>query len=135
LTLNKTYAILFLVILFKIKQKNIVNMLSNFTNATVIFLSLITASGVFVHDTRIDKVAATAATLPSALLSYESNDKLTNVSSDSHVSTERSSLAQAVRDLQSTMPRIQPRTEDKKHLMQVRIMRGHHPFDGYHLPQ
>jgi hypothetical protein len=133
LTFNKPYAIFALVII--LKTKNIVHMISNFTNAIVVFFSLITASSVFVHDARMDKVAATAATLPSSLVSYDPGSKLTSQTNDSHVSTERSSLSQAVRDLQSAMPRIQPRMEDKKHLMQVHVMRGHHPFDGYHLPQ
>lgn len=108
-------------------------MLANILNSVAIVMSLVTASGVFLHDTRIDKAATTAMTNPAIVLNdATSTDKLINW--DAHASEERSSFSQAVRDLQSTTPRIQPRSDSKKHLLQNRVMRGHHPFDNYNLP-
>lgn len=104
-------------------------MLSNPIN--IIIISLITAAGV-VHDMRIDRVAAIA--LPTTVISSQPGDRLGGPEINTHVA-ERSSIAQAIRDLEVATPRIQPRTEDKKHLLQARVVRGHHAFDHYYLPE
>ena len=101
---------------------------------TTIFVSISTATGVFVHDTHIDKAAATALTAP-AVMAYEANTKQMSLIPDLHTHSERGSLSQAVHDLKTQNPRIQPRaTEDKKHLLQKRVAKGHHAFDNYSLP-
>lgn len=107
-------------------------MISNFINIAAVAISLVTASGIFLHDTRIDKAATTAITIPSEIAAEATtNDKL---NWDAHTHVERQVFSQTVRDLQGSNPRIQPRTDDKKHLLQNRVMRGHHPFDNYNLP-
>lgn len=104
-------------------------------NPTVtILVSAATATGVFVHDTRIDKAAMTAVSAPAVMAAYEANTKQTNLSPDLHPHSERGSLSQAVHDLKTQNPRIQPRAEEKKHLMQKRVAKGHHAFDNYNLP-
>lgn len=101
---------------------------------TTILVSISTATGVFVHDTHLDKAAATALTMP-AVMVYEANTKQLNLAPDLHTHSERGSLSQTVHDLKTQNPRIQPRTqEDKKHLLQNRVARGHHAFDNYNLP-
>jgi hypothetical protein len=109
-------------------------MISNIVNITAVVISLVTASGIFLHDTRVDKAATTAITLPAEIVAdTTSSDKLMNW--DAHTHVERMTFSQTVRDLQGTSnPRIQPRTDDKKHLLQNRVARGHHPFDNYNLP-
>ena len=107
-------------------------MLSLLLNPLAVFLSLSTLLGIVVHDTRIDKAASVALTLPAALASYD-NAKLVHVS-DLHTHVERSSFAQAAHAI-SVSPGLQPRVhEDKKHLLQQNVPKGHHPFDNYTLP-
>lgn len=100
-----------------------------------IFVSLSTATGVLMHDTRLDKVATSAIAPFSATANYEGNTKVVNFASDLHTHSERTSLTQAVHDLKTQSPRIQPRSsEDKKHMLQKHVARGHHAFDSYNLP-
>lgn len=108
-------------------------MFANVLNSIAIITSLVTASGVFLHDTRIDRAAMTALTNPAIILNEAtSSDKLMNW--DAHTNEERASFSQTLHELQGTTPRIQPRSDSKKHLLQNRVMRGHHPFDSYNLP-
>lgn len=100
-----------------------------------VLLSLSTATGVLVHDTGVDKAVMTAAALPAVVAGYELSNKSIKLGGTDHTHTERGSLAQAVRDVKSQNPRVQPRgSEDKKHLMQKFAPRGHHAFDNYNLP-
>lgn len=100
-----------------------------------VFLSLSTATGVLVHDTRVDKAAMTALSAPSVMASGQADSKLVNMSGDAHTHTERHSLSQAVRDLKADNPRVHPRANaDKKYLSQKNLGLGHNPFDGYATP-
>jgi hypothetical protein len=104
-------------------------------NPLAIIVSLSTATGVFVHDTKIDKATLAALTSPVVSAAYESSVKQANIQPDLHTHAERNSLTQAVHDLKTQHPRIQPRgNEDKKHLLPKSVFRGHHSFDGYNLP-
>lgn len=108
-------------------------MLYTLLNPIIVFLSLSTAAGVFVHDMKIDK-AVTALSVPPALTVLESGNKL-SLSPDLHTHSERTSLSQAVNDLKSPSPRVLPRShEDKKHLLQNNTPRGYHAFDNHNLP-
>lgn len=100
-----------------------------------ITVSIITAIGIFVHDMKIDKFTLTAIALPVVIASLEGTSKLALFSSDAHTHVERASITQAVADLRSPNPRIQPRAQDdKKHLMQRYVARGDRFFDSYNLP-
>lgn len=110
-------------------------MFANFVNITAIIMSFLTASGILLHDTRIDKAATTAMTNPNpiAILSDSmSTDRVMNW--EGHSNEERVSFTQAVRDLEGVTPRLQPRGEEKKHLLPSRVVKGHQPFDNYNLP-
>ena len=104
-------------------------------NSFAIFISLTTATGIFLHDTRIDKATSVAA-LPVASISSDTGAKMVHIGpNDFHNHIERGSVARAVGILNSSVPGIAPRiSEDKKHLMQRYSGRGHHPFDNYNLP-
>jgi hypothetical protein len=104
-------------------------MFSNLISPLAILISLATTSGILVHDTHIDQAAAAVA-MPSMLASYDTTGKL---GGESHTHVERTSLAQTVNTLHSRAPGVQPR-EDRKHLMQKHVSRGHHAFDNYNLP-
>jgi hypothetical protein len=103
-------------------------MITTLFNSLIALLSLSTAAGVLVHDMHLD--AATAAL---AAPTVTSNDQSkTPLSTDPHTHPERHSFS---RLFNQRAPSIQPRSnEDKKHLLQKHIGRGHHPFDNYNLP-
>jgi hypothetical protein len=103
-------------------------------NPILAIMSLSTATGVLLHDTRIDKATVTALALPAAVVSLDGSSKLAGISGDLHTHTERTSLSQAVHDLKGQTPRILPRNEDKKHTLPKFVARGHHAFDNYNLP-
>lgn len=107
-------------------------MFSFFLNSFAIGLSVSTALGIFVHDTKIDKFALTALTLPAMVAGYEASSKLTHISPDLHTHAERTSITQAVNDLRSSNPRIQPRhKDDKKDPLQRHAARSNFSFDPY----
>lgn len=86
-----------------------------------ILLSLSTASGVLIHDTKIDKATAAAIAPLAVVANYEAADKF-KMSGDPHTHSERSSLSQAVRDLKQQNPRLLPRAiEDRKHIVQRKL--------------
>ena len=93
-----------------------------------VILSLLTASGVLVHDTNVDKALTTASA------AIVINHREIKPGSDPHTHPETMSLSQAVRDLKTGNNRVQPRNDNKKHLLQKHTARGHHPFDNYNLP-
>lgn len=102
------------------------------TNIFALSLSLGTATGVFLHDTRLDKMASILA-LPSIIIQTEAA-KLVHIG-DFHTHIERGSIARAAHIFHSSTPGLSPRVqEDKKHLLQRNAARGHHPFDNYNLP-
>ena len=104
-------------------------------NPLAIAISVSTAFGIFIHDTKIDKFAMTALALPAVVASYDASAKLAHIAPDLHTHAERTSISQAVNDLRAQNPRVQPRhNDDKKHLMQRHAARGSHSFDTYNLP-
>lgn len=110
-------------------------MFTSFLNPLAIILSLSTATGVMVHDMRLDKAATTALALPVSLTTYDGPGKLGNLGVDQHTHVERQAFLQSVSVFQGKNPSVPPRViEDKKHLLQKRIVRGHHAFDNYSLP-
>lgn len=104
-------------------------MITKLINATLLSLSLMTAGSVFLHDTRLDKVAA-------VMPFTETDQALTKLVSfgDTHTHVEKVSLSEISQEYGGGSPRIQPRNDEKKHLLQNRVMRGHHAFDNYNLP-
>lgn len=108
-------------------------MFTQIFNTIIVAMSLSTATGVLLHDTRIDKMAATALSLPS-LVTYADVDKVA-FKADLHPHVERTSFSQVVHDVHNQSPSTQPReTTDRKYLMQKYAPKGHHAFDNYSLP-
>lgn len=93
-----------------------------------LFVSLAALMGVTLHDTKIDKLATSVVGVPSMMTTAESGSK--GLSGDPHTHVERVSL----RDMHSSQPRLMPRAEHKKHLMQKNMPKGAHRYDGYALP-
>ena len=110
-------------------------MFSKIIKPVVITISLATAIGILVHDTRIDKATAAAVALPAIIATYHLSSVMGMLGSDPHTHSERGSLSQAIHDLKTQNPRLQPRSsEDKKHMLQKYVGRGYHPFDSYYTP-
>lgn len=102
---------------------------------SLITLSILTAFGVLVHDMKLDRVAMTALALPVVIASFEGSSRLALFTNDAHTHVERTSLSEALSDLKTPSPRIQPRAaDDRKHLQQRVVARGSQLFDSYHLP-
>jgi hypothetical protein len=109
-------------------------MISNIVNSLALLLSLVTAGSVFVHDTRIDKAAMAATSLPLPSTYEESNASKLLLGGDAHTHVERVTVSQAMKEFSNGTPRIQPRNDDKNHTLPKRVAKGHHAFDNYNLP-
>lgn len=83
-----------------------------------IAMSLSTATGVFVHDTKLDKATMTAIAAPAATVGVmAAGASAMHLSGDFHTHAERISLSQSVKDLNNQNPRIQPRSDkDRKNM-------------------
>ncbi len=99
-------------------------------NLVALTFGLGTAGSLLIHDTNLDK-----ATLV-ALNTNQGGENIAEVrpGSSPHTHSERASLHQAVRDLNASHPRVQPRNQNDKKYIQSKPTRGHHPFDNYTLP-
>jgi len=106
-------------------------MFSKITNSIAIITSIITAGGIFVHDMRIDRATMVAAAPMPAAYEEASASKLLSPG-DAHTHVER--VSGALSNLALKSPSIQPRGDEKKHLLPKRVAKGHHAFDNYNLP-
>lgn len=107
------------------------NSIPTILNFLALTLRLGTASSVLVHDTNIDKAMITAL----AVQAPTTSNGPAKPGNDPHTHSERASLYQAIRSLNSSQPRTQPRgQEDRKYVQAKPTARGHHPFDNYTLP-
>lgn len=109
--------------------------LSLFVTPLSIFLSLTTATGVVVHDTRVDKVTLSVLSTPSTGSSYQANTKLVNYATDSHTHVERHTLSTALHELRADTPKVSPRSnEEKRYSTQKHMGFGNNPFENSYLP-
>lgn len=109
--------------------------LTTILSPLAVLVSLTTATGVFVHDSNIDKVTThVVSSLPSGVQVLQNGAAENRLGNMLHDHVERASFSQAVRDINASSPRIQPRNEDKKYVSQKNAMRGDFLFDNYNLP-
>lgn len=87
-------------------------MLSNIVNPIALTFTIVTAFGVLAHDTQLDKAATIAVAMPAALVSYAAIEGIK--SSDGHVHVERASAPKNMTIMSLTLPRLQPRDDDRK---------------------
>ena len=98
------------------------------TTPISLLISLSALAGVTLHDTKIDKLATAFSGIPAMMSHAEGTSRI--ATTDQHTHVERVSL----NDLHSAQPRIAPRSEHKKHMMQKNMPKGAHRYDGYPLP-
>lgn len=100
-----------------------------------VILSLSTGTGVLIHETKVDKVTALSMIPTSTIQQSASHSKANLLSSTPHTHVESAFLESASSQLRSKNPNQNPRrNEDKKYLLQKRVVRGFHLFDSYYLP-
>lgn len=105
----------------------------NFTLTAPIslFVSLAALTGVTFHDTKADKLASSIIAMPSVTANTEgAASKSASLDTSAHTHVERVSL----NDVKTSQPRIAPRVEHKKHMMQKNMPKGANRYDGYSLP-
>lgn len=90
-----------------------------------IFLSISTASGVFIHDTKLDKATLTAIAAPTVL----AGGVALALSGELHTHSERNPLGKVSQD-SGKNPSIQPRS-NKRYIGQKNDPFGHESFDMY----
>lgn len=93
-----------------------------------IIITLITATGILIHDTKVDYATKTALALPAILITLDLDKAFRHGSDHTHV--ERVSLSQAMR----TMPKVKPHDGYSRFLLTQKVNKGTQPFDGYYLP-
>jgi hypothetical protein len=98
-------------------------MLQTTTNTLLIGFTLATTLGVVLHDTQLDRAATVAVALPAAIASVVAVDSSLK-SSDSHIHVERASAPKHVAGLRSTLPRLQPRDDDRRYQLQKKVYFG-----------
>ncbi|MDQ5932141.1 MAG: hypothetical protein WBK76_00335 [Candidatus Saccharimonadales bacterium] len=99
------------------------------TTPISLFLALTAMTGVTLHDTKVDKLATALVGVP-FIVAANADGSMKSIASDPHTHAEHVS----VKDVKSTQPRIMPRSEQRKHLMQKNMPRGANSYDGYTLP-
>lgn len=104
---------------------------STILQRSAIILALLTAFGILIHDTKMDKATSMLFAVPAALATLGAIPHLAN---EGHNHIERGAFGKASRDAHNGTPRIQPRNDHKKYALQKRVSRGVHAFDGYYQP-
>ena len=90
---------------------------------TPLLFTLTAAFGVLVHDTQLDRATTVALATPVALASFIAADSLIK-SSEHHVHVERASAPKHISALRATLPRVQPRDDDRRYLQSKRLYFG-----------
>lgn len=94
------------------------------TTPISIFISIAALTGVSLHDTKLDKLTTTFVGMSSVAANVDNGSK--NISNDPHTHVERVSL----KDTKVAQPRLLPRHDTRKHLMQKHVPKGVHSHDG-----
>lgn len=87
-------------------------------------LFTITATfGVLVHDMQIDRATTVALALPTAFATFAAVDSVLKAS-EQHVHVERVSMPHHLGNLGTSLPRIQPRDDDRRYVQSKKIAFG-----------
>lgn len=92
-------------------------------NPFPLIFTIVATFGVLVHDTQVDRATAVALALPTAFASFAAVDAAIK-SSEQHVHVERVSAPKHLGSLQLSIPRIQPRDDDRRYIQSKKIAFG-----------
>lgn len=118
-------------------KTNILNTLYRFSNGLLAMVSLLTATGVFMHDTRVDKAALTAVSTPNKVRSSSAPiaSRFSKfISADAHTHPDHNAAKSLISGFTHKAPSIHPREHHRRHMLQKFEPRGRHAFDNYNLP-
>jgi hypothetical protein len=79
--------------------------------------------GVLVHDTQIDRATTVALALPAAFATFAAVDSAIK-SSEHHVHVERVSMPSNLANLRVSIPRMQPRDDDRRYVQSKKVAFG-----------
>lgn len=99
------------------------------TTPISLMLSLTALTGVTLHDTKVDRLTTALVGVP-VTVAANADGSMKSIASDPHTHAEHVS----VKDMKTSQPRLVPRSEHKKHMMQKNMPKGAHRYDGYALP-
>lgn len=98
-------------------------MFSTIINPIPLIFTIATTFGVLVHDTRIDRATTVALALPAAFATFAAVDSMAK-SGDQHLHVERVSASGHLASIQLSVPRIQPRDDDRRYVQSKKIAFG-----------
>lgn len=109
--------------------------MKKFTNIMIAALSLLTATGIFIHDGRIDR----AATVRPISFKHASDSGAAGGAGDAGLTgnphTHPEKAGRTLKGFAYQSPSINPReSRSKKYMLQNAEPRGRHAFDNYYLP-
>lgn len=91
-------------------------------NPAPLIFTIATTFGVLIHDTQIDRASTLALSVPAALVGYAAADAASK--SGDHVHVERASVGHRLGALRSSMPRVQPRDDDRRYIQTKKLYFG-----------
>ena len=110
-------------------------MVQLFISQLAVALSLSTGTGILLHETKVDKLAALTIMSPAGYAQQAANLTPASLENMPHTHVESASFQSASREFHNKNPNQNPRrNEDKKYRLQKQVARGYHLFDSYHLP-
>lgn len=98
-------------------------MLQTLINPAALLFTAVTTFGVLVHDTQVDRATTVALAATSSFVSFIAIDSALK-SSENHVHVERASAPRHINALRATLPRVQPRDDDRRYLQSKRLYFG-----------
>jgi len=98
-------------------------MISLLINPAALAFTVTAAFGVLVHDTQVDRATTFALAATSSFVSLAVIDAGLK-SGDAHVHVERASAPRHISALRATLPRVQPRDDDRRYLQSKRLYFG-----------
>lgn len=102
-------------------------------NIITIFISLSTATGVFVHEVHVDRLTAASSHARKVKAGKTGGSSDIKIGAEPHTHPDHS--AKTIRGFSYKNPITHPREQKmKKYLMQNIEPRGRHAFDNHYLP-
>jgi len=98
-------------------------MLETIIRPLPLLFTLTAGFGVLVHDMQIDRATTVALALPTAFATFAAVDTALK-SSEHHVHVERASAPKNYVNIGATLPRIQPRDDDRRYVQSKKISFG-----------
>ena len=108
-------------------------MLQIFIGPLAILLSFSTSAGIFLPETKVDRLAELAIAHHAVAEKKVAEGAL--LESMPHTHSHVSSLQTSSREFRTASPGMTPRRDrDEKYRLGKKVARGYHLFDSYHLP-